>query len=189
MNKNKARRAKNSERRKNGVQSIRQHRICRATCQTFCPTVAANARLRGWVGVLPLPSPIFECSSGFRAALPRGRKEMFIINTSRTKKLSLRLSEKEYKRITRRAKSCGLTKSAYVRQLIVGYEPRDSPPADYFAMTRELKEIGNNMNQLAFVANATGLIDEAAYYENVIYLRNSLRRVEKAVVEAIDTKN
>ncbi|WP_442858589.1 plasmid mobilization protein [Acutalibacter sp. 1XD8-36] len=104
------------------------------------------------------------------------------MNTSRTKKLSLRLSEKEYKRITRRAKSCGLTKSAYVRQLVVGYEPRESPPADYFTMTRELKEIGNNMNQLAFVANATGLIDEAAYYENVIRLRDSLRRIEQTVI-------
>lgn len=49
-------------------------------------------------------------------------------------------------------------------------------------MTRELKEIGNNMNQLAFMANATGLVDEAAYYENVIHLRDALRRIEIAVV-------
>ena len=104
------------------------------------------------------------------------------IDTSRTKKLSLRLSEKEYKRITRRAKSCGLTKSAYVRQLIIGYKPRESPPADYFSMTRELKEIGNNLNQLTFVANATGLIDEAAYYEEVVRLRDTLRRIEQAVI-------
>nr|WP_322203696.1 plasmid mobilization relaxosome protein MobC [Acutalibacter sp. M00204] len=75
-----------------------------------------------------------------------------------------------------------MTKSAYVRQLIVGYEPKESPPADYFAMTRELKEIGNNLNQLTFIANATGLIDEAAYYENVIHLRDSLRRIEQTVI-------
>lgn len=42
--------------------------------------------------------------------------------------------------------------------------------------------MGNNMNQLAFVANATGLIDEAAYYENVIHLRDSLLRIEESVV-------
>ena len=94
----------------------------------------------------------------------------------------MRLSEVENRRITRRAKSCGLTKSAYVRQLIIGYKPKESPPADYFAMTHELKEIGNNMNQLAFVANATGLIDEAAYYENVIHLWDSLQRIEKSVL-------
>ena len=98
----------------------------------------------------------------------------------------MRLSETENRRITRRAKSCGLTKSAYVRQLIIGYKPREAPPNDYFAMTRELKEIGNNMNQLAFMANATGLIDEATYYENVIHLRDSLRRIEKAVLGVTD---
>ncbi|WP_304585028.1 hypothetical protein [Acutalibacter muris] len=42
------------------------------------------------------------------------------------------------------------------------------------------------MNQLSFVANATGLIDEAAYYENVIHLCDSLRRIEKAVLGVTD---
>lgn len=53
-------------------------------------------------------------------------------------------------------------------------------------MTRELREIGNNLNQLAFVANATGLIDEDAYYEQVARLRESLRRIEKAVTGKSD---
>lgn len=104
------------------------------------------------------------------------------MDTSKTKKLSLWLSEKEYKKITRRALSRGLAKSAYVRQLILGYKPMESPPADYFAMTRELKEIGDNLNQLAFVANATGLIDASAYYEEVIKLQDALRRIEQAVL-------
>ena len=99
---------------------------------------------------------------------------------------NFRLTEKEHKRLKRRAKSCGLSMSGYVRQIINGYKPRESPPADYFAMTRELKESGNNLNQLAFVANATGLIDEAAYYEQVVRLRDSLRRIEKAVIGTSD---
>ncbi len=36
-------------------------------------------------------------------------------------------------------------------QLIIGYKLRESSSADYFAMTRELKEIGNNLNQLAML--------------------------------------
>ena len=127
-------------------------------------------------GRCPL-DPVFESRSA------RQRGDVFI-DTNKTQKLSLRLSEKEYKRITRRALSCGLTKSAYVRQLVLGYKPKESPPADYFAMTRELKEIGNNLNQLAFVANATGLIDEDAYYEEVVRLRDALGRIEQAVVGA-----
>ena len=113
-------------------------------------------------------------------------EELLHINTNWTQRVTLRLSEAECGGTTRKAKSCGLSKSAYIRQLIVGYEPRESPPADYFAMTRELKEIGSNLNQLAFMANATGLIDEAAYYENVIHLRDSLRRIEQAVVGTAD---
>ena len=32
------------------------------------------------------------------------------------------------------------------------------------------------------MANATGLLDEAAYYENVIRLWDAIQRIEKAVV-------
>lgn len=99
------------------------------------------------------------------------------------------MTEQDYKLLTRKAHKCGLTMSGYIRLLIHDYKPRETPPADYFAMTRELKEIGNNMNQLAFMANATGLVDEAGYYENVIHLRDSLRRIEKAVVGSTDAKN
>ncbi len=107
---------------------------------------------------------------------------------NKTKKLTVRFSNVEFKRISKRSSSCGLTKSAYVRQLVAGYKPREAPPADYFAMKRELSEIGNNLNQLAFMANATGLIDEAAYYENVIQLRDALQRIERAVAGDEGTK-
>ena len=93
----------------------------------------------------------------------------------------MRLSERDFKLLERRARKCGLSKSAYIRQLLHGYKPRETPPADYHAMRRELCEIGNNLNQVAFMANATGLVDEAAYYGNVIHLRDFLRRIEKAV--------
>ena len=47
---------------------------------------------------------------------------------------------------------------------------------------RELKEIGNNMNQIAFMANATGLVDEGMYYQEVLRLRDAIQRIEKAVI-------
>lgn len=98
------------------------------------------------------------------------------------KKFDMRMTEQDYKRLTRKARKCGLTRSGYIRLLIHDYNPRETPPADYFGMTRELKEIGSNMNQIAFMANATGLINEAVYYENVIHLRDALRRIEEAVL-------
>lgn len=99
----------------------------------------------------------------------------------RQRKFDMRLNEKDFKLLERRARKCGLSKSAYIRQLLHDYKPRETPPADYHAMRRELCEIGNNLNQVAFMANATGLVDEAAYYENVIQLRDAIQRIEMAV--------
>ena len=99
----------------------------------------------------------------------------------RQRKFDMRLTERDFKLLERRARKCGLSKSAYMRQLLHGYRPREAPTADYYAMRRELCEIGNTLNQVAFMANATGLVDEAAYYENVIQLQDALRRIEKAV--------
>lgn len=104
----------------------------------------------------------------------------------RRRKFDMRLTERDFKLLERRARKCGLTKSAYMRQLLHGYKPREAPPADYYSMRRELCEIGSNLNQVAFMANATGLVDEAAYYENVIQLRDALGRIEKAVVGIAD---
>lgn len=114
------------------------------------------------------------------------RKDDFM---QRQRKFDMRLTERDFKLLERRAGKCMLTKSAYIGQLLHGYRPREAPPADYFAMKHELCQIGNNLNQLAFMANATGLIDEAAYYENVIQLHDAIRRIEKAVVEFADEED
>ena len=109
-----------------------------------------------------------------------------MIFISNKKKFDLRMTELDYKRLTRKAKKCGLTRSGYIRLLIHDYNPRETPPADYFGMTRELKEIGNNMNQIAFMANATGLVDEGRYYEEVIHLHDAILRIEQAVTGVKD---
>lgn len=43
----------------------------------------------------------------------------------------------------------------FVRRLIMGQEIRPRPPDSYAALLRELSAIGNNINQLARVANST----------------------------------
>lgn len=102
------------------------------------------------------------------------------------KKFDMRMTEQDYKRLTRKARKCGLTRSGYIRLLIHDYKPREAPSADYYSMARELKGIGNNMNQIAFMANATGLINEDAYFEEVIRVRDAIQRIEKAVIGQSD---
>lgn len=98
-------------------------------------------------------------------------------------RLEVRLSLSEERNLSENAKSCGLSKSAYVRQLINGYEPKQQPYFNYHAMMKELKQIGNNLNQIAFVANSTGAIDGQEYHAMALLVRQKIREIEKGVLE------
>ena len=76
----------------------------------------------------------------------------------------------------------GLSKSAVIRILIDGAKLREMPPLDYHKMTGELHAIGNNLNQIARVANATGQIDATGYMANVSALNAALYQIKTAVM-------
>ena len=50
-------------------------------------------------------------------------------------------------------------------------------------MMKELKQIGNNLNQIAYVANSTGNIDGQEYHAMAVWLRQKIREIEKGVLE------
>ncbi|MCL2807416.1 MAG: MobC family plasmid mobilization relaxosome protein [Coriobacteriia bacterium] len=56
-----------------------------------------------------------------------------------------------------------MSKSAYVRCFINGYEPISAPPTEYYRILGELRAIGNNINQIAHRANVTDDIRAEAY--------------------------
>lgn len=69
------------------------------------------------------------------------------------------LDRKEAEAFNKKVRRSGLSREAYLRHLINGLVPQDSPPPDYFSMMRELHSIGNNLNQIAAKANALNVID------------------------------
>lgn len=91
------------------------------------------------------------------------------------------LNREEAARLQSQAKKAGLNQETYLRTLITGYAPKETPPADYFAMTRELHAIGVNLNQLA-AANATGRIDRAVFDYEATRLRRAVTDIQKAVM-------
>jgi peptide subunit release factor 1 (eRF1) len=92
------------------------------------------------------------------------------------------LDRKEAERLACMVARSGITRSAYLRQLIGGVVPADRPPPDYFAMMRELHSIGNNLNQIARRAHVSGSADEARYDRNVARLDEAIGRITEAVV-------
>lgn len=68
--------------------------------------------------------------------------------------ICLRLSAEEKERLERDARSCGLSKTAYLRRLILGREVKARPSQEIRALRTEIHHIGNNINQIARKANA-----------------------------------
>ena len=68
------------------------------------------------------------------------------------------LNEKEYEHLKKQAGASGLTVSALIRKLIMGQEIRQRPPAEMPELLRQMSAIGNNINQIAKVANSSKFV-------------------------------
>lgn len=97
----------------------------------------------------------------------------------RRKEIKIRLNEIELEHLDELVKRSGRSREAYVRSLIRGIVPSDKPSEQTLEMIQELRHIGNNLNQIARVANASGKIDTNAYFENVENLYRSISEIRK----------
>lgn len=69
-------------------------------------------------------------------------------------KICLRLNADEAQKLIMNAKTCGLTRTAYLRRLLNGYDLKPRPSAEMEALRTEIHQIGNNINQIARSVNA-----------------------------------
>ena len=84
-----------------------------------------------------------------RPSLPAAQK--------RTIEVKLRFSQEEAAIVDRAAVALSLRRAAYCRQAVMGVRIRSQVDR---SARRELRRIGNNLNQLAHHANATGQLQE-----------------------------
>ena len=75
----------------------------------------------------------------------------------------------------------GLSVSTIVRNLIAGTQLRPRPPDQYAALLRELSAIGNNINQIAYWANAQKSIREAEIVDSVVLARRAWELVKNGL--------
>lgn len=73
---------------------------------------------------------------------------------NRNHRFSLWLNDKEFAYLAKQAAIAGLKKEPFIRKLIMGTELRPRPPDEYVRLAREVNAIGNNINQIAHIANA-----------------------------------
>ena len=92
----------------------------------------------------------------------------------------VRLSPKEKEHLRAQAAACALKMEPYIRKLIMGKEVRPRPPDKYIKLLREINAIGNNINQIAHIANAEQHISESKINE-VLHLQNEIMRMVRSV--------
>ena len=73
--------------------------------------------------------------------------------------INVRVSVTEKRKITLKAKCCGLSLSEYLRQRALGYEPGGQPPKEVFNVLDKLDEIAENSQPRAG-AKITACADE-----------------------------
>lgn len=73
-------------------------------------------------------------------------------------KISVRLNEQEHTHLKRLSETTGLKMEPLVRQLILGRELKPRPPENLAALLRQMSAMGNNINQIAKVANSSKFI-------------------------------
>ena len=93
------------------------------------------------------------------------------------------LNDEEIKKLKNDSKKAGLSQSAYVRNLINGYKPKEQPSDEIFEMLKQLRGIGVNLNQIARKANALGFVDAPYYKRNASKLDNFIEKFENEFMD------
>jgi hypothetical protein len=96
--------------------------------------------------------------------------------------IRLWLNDAEATTLAKKAASCKLSRSAYLRFIINDFEPKQSPSIEYYQLLRELRAIGNNMRQIAHKAHALGMIETPLYHQNADRLNAVCSELMSAVL-------
>ncbi len=72
-------------------------------------------------------------------------------------------NKEEATMLKKKSKKVGINESTLIRNLVMGFEPKEKPDERFYDSLKQLRSIGNSFNQLAAKANALNFIDEIEY--------------------------
>ena len=95
--------------------------------------------------------------------------------------IGLWLDDREYKHLLKQRTISGLNASTLIRHSIMGINIQPKPPDTYASLLRELSAIGNNVNQIAYWANATKGIGKAEIAEAAALVRQAWQMLKETL--------
>ncbi len=92
-----------------------------------------------------------------------------------------RLNDTEYKVLKRNVKRSGLNREEYIRSALSNVTFKELPSLEFYDILKNLRQINNNLNQIAIKANAYGFIDARAYRENYSKLQEQIGEIIRGI--------
>ena len=93
--------------------------------------------------------------------------------------MKFRATEEEAAEIRRKANAAGMTVSRFLRTAAVNSQVVLYNTADIYGLRSDLRRIGNNINQIAMVANS----NKSVYLSDVRELRKQLNEMSRSIAE------
>lgn len=97
-------------------------------------------------------------------------------------RFEVRFTKDELTELTKKARKAHLSNGGFVRHVVSGAEIKEAPSADFYALMREVKRVGSNLDQLLKLAYSKGLLDVPA-------IRKSLGEIHDTEQMLWDTFN
>lgn len=99
----------------------------------------------------------------------------------RNNRIHICLTDDELAHVNELSKLSGLSREAYTRMLYKNLVPRPCPSTELLECIQQLRRIGNNINQIAFLANATSNIDSSYFKECFKELQMEIFNIKQLV--------
>ena len=97
------------------------------------------------------------------------------------KTVPVRFTAEEYAHLQATAAAAGLKIETTVRKLVMDCQLRPRPPNEYADLLRELSAIGNNINQIAYWANATKGISSSQIHDAATLVQRAFTLVKETL--------
>lgn len=97
---------------------------------------------------------------------------------TRSIRIGVWLNERERDHLCRQAKKSGLSKEGLIRTLIMELDVKPAPTEEVCQLRHQVQAIGNNINQIARIANGLGTIDTESIDEIVAMQQKIWQRVK-----------
>ena len=97
------------------------------------------------------------------------------------KTVPVRFTAEEYAHLQATAAAAGLKIETTVRKLVMDCQLRPRPPNEYADLLRELSAIGNNINQIAYWANAQKGITDTQVEDAVALVNRAWRLIKETL--------